>query len=88
MPKGNILIVEDESVVGLDIAVSLNRLGYAVTGQSAGGGASIWVTVSLGVAEIREGLEDLDSLLKDADQALYAAKAAGRNRVFVWRTER
>ena len=36
------------------------------------------VTISLGVAEFELSLEDC---LKRADQALYAAKAAGRNRV-------
>ena len=38
------------------------------------------VTASFGVAEWLDG-EDLRGLLRRADQALYAAKAAGRNRV-------
>ena len=37
---------------------------------------------SAGVAELKPG-EDAEALLKRADQALYAAKAAGRNRVMV-----
>jgi diguanylate cyclase (GGDEF)-like protein len=39
----------------------------------------LFVTVSLGVAEARPG-EDAESLIRRADQAMYAAKAAGRNR--------
>ncbi|MBK7875095.1 MAG: diguanylate cyclase [Planctomycetes bacterium] len=37
------------------------------------------VTVSLGVAERTTEMRDIDSLLKAADQAVYVAKAAGRN---------
>ena len=42
---------------------------------------SIKITVSIGVAGIRSPGEDLDSLLKLADNALYHAKNSGRNRV-------
>jgi len=38
------------------------------------------VTVSIGVAELGPD-DDLDGLLHRADEALYQAKAAGRNRV-------
>lgn len=43
-------------------------------------GKQITVTVSGGVATYRRGLE-LDGILKDADAALYRAKAAGKNQV-------
>jgi diguanylate cyclase (GGDEF)-like protein len=39
------------------------------------------VTISGGVAEIDDAMKNYDELLKVADQALYEAKAAGRNRV-------
>jgi two-component system cell cycle response regulator len=39
------------------------------------------VTVSIGVAEWRGVSDTAESLTKRADQALYAAKRAGRNRV-------
>ncbi len=47
-------------------------------------GASIAVTVSAGVAA-SDGVDlDLETLMKHADSALYAAKAGGRNRVESW----
>ncbi len=47
---------------------------------------SVGITVSLGVAEYRSGLSAED-LVRRADQALYAAKEAGRDRVGVHRGE-
>jgi len=40
------------------------------------------VTISIGVASAEEG-DTGESLIRRADEALYAAKAAGRNRVVV-----
>jgi diguanylate cyclase (GGDEF)-like protein len=42
-------------------------------------GVRISVTVSIGVAPIRRELPTLDWMIHEADTALYAAKAAGRN---------
>jgi diguanylate cyclase (GGDEF)-like protein len=43
------------------------------------------VTLSLGIAAYSKGdLENIDLLIKRADQALYEAKQAGRNQVKVW----
>lgn len=44
------------------------------------------ITASLGVATYPYDAADADSLLRQADRALYAAKAAGRNRVELART--
>lgn len=46
-------------------------------------GQRIPLTASWGVASARAADEDIDSLLDRADQALYAAKDSGRNRVCV-----
>jgi len=50
-------------------------------------GSRIRYTVSAGVAHLDDGEGGIDLLLKRADQALYAAKRAGRNRVERWRPE-
>ncbi len=47
-------------------------------------GACIRYTVSGGVATMDADVSGLDELMKRADAALYAAKAAGRNRIEVW----
>jgi diguanylate cyclase (GGDEF)-like protein/PAS domain S-box-containing protein len=48
------------------------------------GGEQIQITVSLGVAILDESCTDLNMLLKRADQALYVAKDAGKDRVSAW----
>jgi diguanylate cyclase (GGDEF)-like protein len=45
----------------------------------------VWATLSIGVAEMDEQSSNIDTLIRYADQALYAAKAAGRNRVESYR---
>jgi len=42
------------------------------------------ITSSLGVATLADGAASLQALIDQADQALYASKEAGRNRVTVW----
>lgn len=44
----------------------------------------VTITASLGVASITPEIESLGELIWRADQALYAAKASGRNRVCNW----
>lgn len=47
-----------------------------------------YVTVSLGVATVEPGeLQRVDRLIARADEALYRAKADGRDRVVAWRPE-
>jgi len=45
----------------------------------------ISVSASFGIAALDPGSDDLDSLLVKADEALYEAKAVGRNVSVVWR---
>ena len=45
---------------------------------------SFGVTCSVGVATFPEVGRDWDSLFKAADEALYASKRNGRNRVTIW----
>ena len=47
-------------------------------------GVSIRFSVSGGVATMDDTTDDLETLMKRADQALYCAKAEGRNRVVCW----
>jgi diguanylate cyclase (GGDEF)-like protein len=42
-------------------------------------GKHIQLTVSIGIATWRTGMESQEELLVEVDKALYAAKAAGRN---------
>ena len=62
-------------VVAERIRAAFEKAGTVVDGAPLG------VTISIGVAIIQDPDQDLASLLKQADQALYRAKAYGRNRV-------
>ena len=59
--------------------------------RSASGGRSrdppdpdVKVTVSIGVAASDQGLASADALLDAADQAAYASKFTGKNKVTCW----
>jgi diguanylate cyclase (GGDEF)-like protein/PAS domain S-box-containing protein len=66
-------------------AAVAERLRLAVESQTVEfDGVTIPFTISAGVATMHADLGDLDALMKRADQALYAAKAAGRNRIECW----
>lgn len=56
------------------------RLAIAATDIEVDGGAPLRVTVSIGIATLTDKLNDIDAMLRQADEALYAAKHGGRNR--------
>ena len=59
-----------------------DRLRQQIAENEVGDGDhSVHVTVSIGVAATSAGDRSLDQMLRRADQALYAAKNAGRNRI-------
>ena len=62
------------------------RLRVRVAGHAVAVTAdqAISMTVSIGVASYPDGANAVQKLLSAADQALYAAKSAGRNRVCRW----
>ncbi|HEY6832491.1 MAG TPA: sensor domain-containing diguanylate cyclase [Pseudolabrys sp.] len=73
------------------ILAGANRAAAAAIGEClrlrvmnaalAAPGGSVHITISLGAATLRGSDSGIDDLLRRADDALYAAKAAGRNRL-------
>lgn len=62
--------------------LALERLRRNIAGKSiATTSGPIEVTVSIGVSPWKDGNTTIDNLLSEADEGLYAAKRAGRNRI-------
>jgi two-component system, cell cycle response regulator len=62
------------------------RLRQAVSGMRiCVGNATLQLTISIGVAAMDPSMLSPDSMIKASDQAVYAAKQAGRNRICVYR---
>jgi diguanylate cyclase (GGDEF)-like protein len=75
-----IACVEAQGIAGAE------AIGERIRARVAGyefirDGARVATTISIGVAELHAGLPTPDHLLQIADEALYRAKRAGRNRV-------
>jgi diguanylate cyclase (GGDEF)-like protein/PAS domain S-box-containing protein len=72
-----VLLPETDLATALKIVKRLNRAMAEAPFQI--GDQSIYLTISQGVSQAAKGLQDLNGLIKQADEALYLAKAAGRN---------
>ena len=81
------LLPETEQVGAVRVA---ERLRHSVEALCLQVGESVRInpTVSIGVASVTSAIRSLDSLLANADLAMYAAKAGGRNRVIAYPPER
>jgi diguanylate cyclase (GGDEF)-like protein len=75
------LLLPDTAIAGAVAAGERIRLAAAMC-HAREDGSPVPLSVSVGVAEADEGQEGIETLMARADRALYAAKAAGRNRVF------
>lgn len=76
-----IVILPQNDVEGATVFAERWREDVEVARFTSSDGENIPVTLSVGVASYDPALETPESLVRKADQALYAAKAAGRNRV-------
>ncbi|PKL24896.1 MAG: hypothetical protein CVV47_06295 [Spirochaetae bacterium HGW-Spirochaetae-3] len=78
-----VLLPDTDEAGAFTVLERVRRAVGALELPHAGSAVSVAVTVSCGVAAVRPGDAgaDMDALMAMADKALYAAKAAGRNRV-------
>jgi diguanylate cyclase (GGDEF)-like protein/PAS domain S-box-containing protein len=75
-----ILLPESELGASVQVAERLRRRIERSPFQTDPG--EIHITISLGVVTFNSEVDDLEGLIDRADEALYAAKQAGRNQVF------
>lgn len=74
-----VLLPETDLATALRIAERLNRAVEEVPIEIDD--QLIQITISQGVSQATKAMQDLNKLIKQADGALYVAKAAGRNRI-------
>ncbi|PTY00366.1 diguanylate cyclase [Opitutus sp. ER46] len=75
-----VLLVQADRVAALGVAERI-RAAFELDPIPIAEGISLRVTISIGVASMPDDARTSLDLLREADEALYAAKAAGRNRV-------
>jgi diguanylate cyclase (GGDEF)-like protein/PAS domain S-box-containing protein len=63
------------------------RAALAAAQVTLSGGLPLHFTASFGVATLKDKDTNIDTLLNQADQALYQAKSEGRNRVCMYRSD-
>jgi diguanylate cyclase (GGDEF)-like protein/PAS domain S-box-containing protein len=74
-----IILPETDATHAMRIAERL-RTDVECKPSEIGGGRTIGITVSIGVATYPQQVNSLETLVKASDDALYAAKRGGRNR--------
>lgn len=73
-----ILLINTDKTEALEVAEELRRSAESLSAEETGGET---VTSSFGVATFNEDAHSFKTLIAKADEALYAAKAQGRNKV-------
>lgn len=76
-----VVVMPETSLAGAAIVAERLRAAIAEEAFSLASGTPVPVTISIGVAAAMDGDTGVDGLLKRADDALYAAKNGGRDRV-------
>jgi diguanylate cyclase (GGDEF)-like protein len=76
-----LILPEPSSADALKIANRLREIIEQSDAAESATGKPIHITVSIGVASMKEGDPSFSNLLGKADEALYDAKSKGRNRV-------
>ena len=77
-----VLLPHTTAAAAFEVAEKL-RLSMAQK-SIAGPSGPIGFSASFGLASLEQGVHDIETLLQRADNALYDAKAQGRNRCVVW----
>lgn len=78
-----VMIFSTADAAGASAAAERLRQHIEGVPFEAAPGVSLRLTVTVGVAVLEDGLESFEDLMRRADRALYAGKAAGRNQVRV-----
>lgn len=78
------VLMPETDTEGAAILADRVRMAIEETPLPGPNGEILQVTVSIGVATLPQHAESDESLMEAADQALYASKHAGRNRVTVY----
>ncbi len=76
-----IVLPKTDKSLALRLAQRLMRLFSGKLIRTPDGDRSLKVTLSVGIAEFPGDTNDMDELMKMADEALYRAKSTGKNKV-------
>lgn len=77
------VLLPSTGLEGARLVAERLRRAMAADTVTRADGTVIRYTVSIGLAPMQAGIAGLEELLERADRALYAAKAAGRDRLVV-----